>query len=125
MNIEDFKDYVHVPKVWGEEIWLTNIPLYCAKFLTLNDGHQCSLHRHLQKTETFFVLEGSVNLEVRTDPDKKALSTIRLEAGENYHIPAGIFHRFSTAKPGGAIILEVSTRHDDLDVERLEDSRTI
>ena len=125
MNIDDFRDYIHVPKIWGEEIWLTNIPMYCAKFLALKDGYQCSLHRHLRKTETFFVLEGTVNLEVQTDPDQKVLSTIRLKAGENYHLPTGVFHRFSTAEPGGAIILEVSTKHDDLDVERLEDSRMI
>lgn len=125
MNLEDFKGYVHVPKIWGEEIWLTNIPMYCAKFLALKDGYQCSLHRHLQKTETFFVLEGAVNLEVQSGADQKLLSVTRLEAGDNYHIPVGVFHRFSTARPGGAIILEVSTRHDDLDVERLEDSRAI
>ena len=125
MNLEDFKDYVHVPKLWGVEIWLTNIPSYCAKFLALNDGYQCSLHRHLRKTETFFVLEGSVNLDIKTGPDQKDMQTIRLEAGQNWHLPTGVFHRFSTAAPGGAIILEVSTLHDDLDVERLEDSRAI
>ena len=123
MNLEDFKDYPHVPKIWGEEIWLTNTPMYCAKFLALKDGYQCSLHRHLQKTETFFVLEGAVNLEVQTCSDQRLLSTNRLETGENYHIPVG--DRFSTARPGGAIILEVSTEHDDLDVERRADSRTI
>ena len=124
MNLTDFKDYVHVPKIWGEEIWLTNIPMYCAKFLALKDGYQCSLHRHLVKTETFFVLEGAVNLEVQNGPDQD-FRTIRLEAGENYHLSSGTFHRFSTAQPGGAIILEVSTRHDDYDVERLEDSRAL
>jgi len=125
MNLEDFKNYIHVPKMWGGEIWLTNISSYCAKFLTIKDGYQCSLHRHLRKTETFFVLEGAVSLEVQTRPDQRELSTIRLEAGQNCHLPTGIFHRFSTAEPGGAVILEVSTIHDDLDVERLEDSRAV
>jgi D-lyxose ketol-isomerase len=125
MDIEKFKDYVHVTKLWGEEIWLTNIPLYCAKFLVLKDGYQCSLHCHRRKTETFFVLEGAVNLEIQTEAHPQVFSTIRLEAGQNHHIPTGVFHRFSTATTGGAIILEVSTRHDDLDVERLEDSRAI
>ena len=124
MNLEDFKNYIHVPKLWGEEIWLTNIPAYCAKFLVLKDGYKCSLHRHLVKTETFFVLEGAVNLEVQTGPNE-TFQTILLEAGENHHLLTGTCHRFSTAKPGGALILEVSTRHDDLDVERLEDSRAI
>ena len=125
MNLVNFKDYVHVPKIWGEEIWLTNIALYCAKFLALKDGYQCSVHRHLRKTETFFVLEGVVNLEVQTGPDQQVLKTIRLQAGESYHLAVGVFHRFSTAEPGGALILEVSTKHDDLDVERQEDSRAI
>lgn len=117
--------YIHVPKVWGQEIWLTNSDKYCAKFLILKDGFQCSLHRHLIKDETFFVMEGQVNLEVQTGTNQKFKQTIRLDAGDNYHIPVGVFHRFSIQGHGPATILEVSTRHDDLDCERLEESREI
>jgi len=124
VNLSDFKDYIHVPKVWGEEIWLTNSDKYCAKFLELSSGYQCSLHRHLIKDETFFVLEGTVDLEIQTGTNQKFKQTVRLEAGENYHIPVGVFHRFSSGY-SGALILEVSTKHDDMDVERLEDSRKL
>jgi mannose-6-phosphate isomerase-like protein (cupin superfamily) len=125
MILSDFKDYIHVPKIWGEEIWLTNSDKYCAKFLTLKDGFQCSLHRHLVKTETFFVLDGTVILEIQTGTNQKFKQSVRLEAGENYHIPVGVFHRFSTQGHGPATILEVSTQHDDMDVERLEESREV
>ncbi len=125
MNLSKFIDYIRVPKIWGQEIWLTNSEKYCAKFLILKDGFQCSLHRHLVKDEQFFVLEGQVILEIQTGVDQKFKQSIRLDEGDNYHIPVGVFHRFSTQDHGPAMILEVSTRHDDMDVERLEDSREI
>ncbi len=125
MNISDFKEYIHVPKIWGVEIWLTNSDKYCAKFLILKDGYQCSLHRHLVKDETFFVIEGTITIEIQTGTSQKFKMAVILKPGENYHIPVGVFHRFSTQGHGPATILEVSTKHDDMDVERLEDSREI
>lgn len=119
MQVTDFKEYEHIPKIWGEEIWLTNNPKYCAKLLCIKDGFQCSLHRHIEKDETFFVLEGYVLLEVVVGKFKQFVT---LEPGDNYHLTPGVYHRFKTMKQGGAIVLEVSTTHSDLDVQRLEDS---
>jgi mannose-6-phosphate isomerase-like protein (cupin superfamily) len=119
MDLSKFSGYPHVAKQWGTEIWLTNNPLYCAKLLVLKPGMACSLHRHIAKTETFFILQGEVRVEIGTHglPEYK-------HPGDSVHLPAGTFHRF--ADPGGsnvpAIILEVSTEHDDADVERLASS---
>jgi hypothetical protein len=53
-----------VPKVWGSEQWIVNGDRYCGKLLLLMRGWQCSLHRHVVKDETFFVLSGRVRMEL-------------------------------------------------------------
>jgi len=124
VDLSAFTGYKHVRKVWGEEIWLINSPLYCAKLLVLKPGMQCSLHRHLVKTETFFVLQGYPTIEVGTSGQKEGKV-----AGDSVHIPVGTWHRFGYVNgaphPFQTILLEVSSHHDDADVERLEDSKPI
>jgi mannose-6-phosphate isomerase-like protein (cupin superfamily) len=105
-----------VDKDWGTEWWISNTELYCAKILKLNAGYQCSLHCHRVKDEEFHVIEGHVRLE-RED------FVHYLSSGESLRISPGSYHRFSTTE--GALILEVSTFHDDADVQRKEISRPI
>lgn len=103
--------------MWGREIWLTNTELYCLKRLVINPGWQCSLHRHLVKDETFILDDGAVFLAVGAE------SLVISRRGATVRIPAGVFHRFGTV--AGASLLEVSTHHDDADVERLVESRPL
>jgi mannose-6-phosphate isomerase-like protein (cupin superfamily) len=121
VNLSDFEGYPHHSKVWGTEIWLINSPLYCAKLLILAPAMQCSLHRHLKKTETFFILQGIARIEVGSGKNYEYKTT-----GDSVHLPAGTWHRFADANPSDlgedCIILEVSSHHDDEDVERLEPS---
>jgi quercetin dioxygenase-like cupin family protein len=115
MNLEAFADYKQVFKVWGREIWLVNSPLYCAKLLVLEPRMRCSLHRHLVKDETFFMLEGAgVYVE--------SMGTIHgMLPGDNFPVHPKAWHRF-WSPDGPAVLLEVSTQHSDADVERLEES---
>ena len=108
----------HVTKAWGRELWLVNNEKYCAKFLYLESGQQCSLHRHFVKDETFYVLSGSCRLEFGD-------AVQVLEAGDTRRIYPGTFHRFSNRSEHICVILEVSTFHSDDDVERLEPSQPI
>src|SRR5437879_2580788 len=103
-----------VQKTWGQEFWLVNNELYCLKRLELYRDYQCSLHRHLVKDETFYVVSGVCTLEL----DGKTEFMIK---GASERIKPGTFHRFSSRE--GCTILEVSTHHDDDDVERREESR--
>jgi mannose-6-phosphate isomerase-like protein (cupin superfamily) len=106
-------------KVWGREIWMVNNELYCSKFLVVHPGSSCSLHRHLVKDETFVVLAGQIALEMEGNSRE-------MKATDSQRIPAGTWHRFTNPDNstwGLAIVLEVSTHHDDEDVERLEPSR--
>jgi len=99
-----------VKKVWGEEKIVVN-DRYCAKLITLNPGFQCSIHQHLVKDETFYVLRGKIYEEL----DEK---WYLLKEGDTITIPAEHWHRFRNSSDEPAFILEVSTRHHDHDVER-------
>lgn len=103
-------------KLWGREEWLVN-DLYCVKRMTLREGYQSSLHYHNTKDETFYVVNGTVMLNVDGIMH-------RLEAGDYQRIKPGSLHRFH-ATGGPAIFIESSTFHDDEDVVRLENSRSI
>lgn len=107
-----------VEKVWGRELWLVNEPHYCAKLLEINYGYQCSLHFHPVKNETFIVLRGKVNVEV-------GYVECLMQRGQTQLVPAKTPHRFGTSSAFGAVILEISTHHDDSDVVRIEESRKI
>ena len=106
---------VRIDKEWGFEQIVVNTPLYCAKFLHIKAGKQCSLHYHPIKDETFTLMDGEVFLETSL-----AVPPRPMEKSREYHIPPGLPHRFSSLT--GGILLEVSTHHDEGDVVRLEPS---
>jgi len=113
-----------VNKLWGVERWLHNDKDYCCKILELNPGFQCSLHYHPKKRETFTVVEGRVGLEV--------VRGFRI-GNHQHHVYNLLPYQHITLEPytphrfwaieSPAKIVESSTRHDDRDVVRLEDSR--
>ena len=115
-----------VKKLWGIERWLHNENDYCMKILELNPGFQSSLHYHKHKRETFLVTQGNVHLEVisgyRVGQERKKL--VVLGPGRFYTLDPYVPHRF-TAIGDRAMIVEASTRHDDRDVFRLEESRKL
>lgn len=140
----------HVQKLWGSEDWLVNSNKYCAKFLNLNHGYECSVHYHAVKDETFYVLGGEIELWVVTlvpysnmqalckkEEDSwyknilahkeeylAKLKKITLGHGDQYRLQPYIAHKF-TAKTFAAKILEVSTTHCDEDSYRLIESRKV
>ena len=105
-----------VKKLWGSEEWLVNNIKYCAKYLNLVQGYQCSLHYHKIKDETFYVLEGIVELELQ---EEGRPATVTLKKGEQYRLVPYTLHRFR-AKTFRAKILEISTTHFDSDSYRTE-----
>lgn len=110
-----------VEKDWGWENWIINSDLYCMKKLVLKSGHASSLHYHKVKDETFHILVGHCTLEL-------AGKKLHLKENQTVHIPPNTPHRFSMpwyAAEGVCIILEVSTKHDDKDVFRVEPSKKL
>lgn len=118
-----------VPKKWGSEWWLHNDDGYCCKYLFLDPGFTSSLHYHKDKEETFMVMKGQVQLEVlpfwHTNVDAfDVVNKYMLEELDFYTLRPNTPHRF-TAIGGKAVVVEASTKHDDNDVYRLEDSKKL
>lgn len=110
-----------VKKVWGSEYWIVNSENYCLKLLEIHPGFQCSLHKHLIKDETFIVLDGVVKLEQADVRGTIFEETLR--SGDQRRIAPKTPHRFGSMN--GAMILEISTHHEDTDVVRIAESGPI
>jgi len=104
-----------VKKVWGKEVWLVNEPEYCCKLLYLDKGAQSSYHYHRVKKETFLVLQGEISLT------RSGGGRFLRPGSDPLTIPPNTLHYFFGVTD--AIILEVSTHHDDKDVIREVESR--
>ncbi|MEK7144817.1 MAG: cupin domain-containing protein [Patescibacteria group bacterium] len=104
------------PKGWGEEIWIINTNQYCGKLLTFNKGALFSDHFHVNKDETWYVLEGKLELRHYnlTNAEKKV--TI-LKKGDVVHIPPTKPHQLHALE--ASIVIEVSTPHDEADSYRI------
>lgn len=106
-----------VPKLWGREEWIVNNQNYCGKKLIFNKGYRFSLHYHKIKEESFYVLFGSVYLELVTE----GIKTERImTSGDIVHIQPYVLHRITALS--NAEIMEFSTHHMDDDSYRIEES---
>lgn len=142
----------HVKKVWGSEDWLVNNDKYCTKFLNLNRGYECSVHYHVKKDETFYVLCGEVELfvvdlkkivmpllPVMDDDEVEAyhktilskkdiiipkLKRIVLKHGEQFRLKPYTAHKFRSLT-FAAKLLEASTTHYEEDSYRLTNSQKL
>lgn len=107
-----------VEKLWGHERVLHNDERYCMKELVLRRGFQSSLHMHARKAETFYIAAGCVQLEI------EGVGVLRMNPGDHASLEPGQYHRFM-ALTDEARVIEASMRHDDSDVYRKEDSRSL
>ena len=113
MKIEKIKE---VDKVWGREFWLVNTKLYCGKLLILDEGATSSYHYHNNKVETFYAYKGMVRLTI--DGEDYILTPTSSPVTINSKEP----HKFYGETK--AVIIEISTRHNDRDVVRLTESKS-
>jgi len=105
-----------VEKSWGQEDWLVNTELYCAKVLTLNQYCGGSYHGHEFKDETFLCLLGEAILLLGNTPHHANI--VNLLPGVFVRIPPKIPHLLIGLSEVPVQILEVSTHHSDDDVVR-------
>jgi len=112
-----------VDKKWGRELIIANEPEYCGKILVVKARAGSSIHRHLNKKETFYCLQGKVILILYPeDSDEESDDETMLLTPEDEPITIlpGRWHHFHGVEDSQ--ILEVSTHHDDSDVERKTES---
>ena len=121
MRMSKFPSPEHHIKGWGWEDWITNNPNYCGKILHFRKGGTFSLHYHIKKDETFYVLSGLFRGEfygsLRSYNEGKKQEVI-LCSGKIVHIKPGLIHRLSALEAGN--IIEFSTQHFEDDSYRLE-----
>jgi len=105
-----------VEKAWGYEEWIVNIDLYCGKKI-YSDGRKWSsnknFHYHPIKDETFYVLDGCLQLDIAIEFNGWASTSI-LHPGQTFRIKPTIKHRFRGYN-GGCTFFEFSTQHFEED----------
>ncbi len=107
-----------IKKEWGGETWLANNEAenYCGKILHINCGQSTSMHYHLDKHETFYVLEGQLTLDL-LDTRTTEKSRVLLEVGEGYEIKRGQPHQLRATI--FTKVIEISTLHREEDSYRV------
>ena len=103
-------------KPWGGEELLAHTDLYALKRIHVKAGSRPSLQYHRLKSESLYVLNGRLRIEI--GPDRDSLAVDELGPGECVDIPKGAIHRVSALED--SVIIEVSTPQLE-DVVRLED----
>ncbi|MEK7602519.1 MAG: cupin domain-containing protein [Patescibacteria group bacterium] len=114
-KIEFLKGEYH-PKGWGAEVWLINNEKYCGKLLKFNAGATFSDHYHIEKEETWYVLEGEFELR-HYDLTNADRFVTKLNPGDVAHIPPSTPHQLIALTEG--TIIEISTTHDENDSYRI------
>ena len=106
-----------VNKSWGKEIWIVNNEEYCGKILEFNAGSKFSMHFHVEKKETFYVLKGKLILNYfdLTNADKYSEE---LNIGDIVDINRFFPHQIQAIEDSS--IIEFSTQHKDSDSYRIE-----
>ena len=125
-----------ISKGWGFEKVIHNDKDYCGKELVLYQGKKCSIHYHKIKKETFYVINGSMVVElysapfhlVNNDLQETLLSlqaleeiyykVIRMNTGDSLVIEPFTPHRFIGVDDETHFI-EFSTQHFDDDSYRI------
>ena len=115
----EFKKAEIHEKKCGREIWIQNSEKYCGKILEFDKNSHFSMHYHMIKEETWYILVGKFILEYY-DLEHAAKKSKELLVGDVIHIKPGVIHKL-TSKSYGKII-EVSTQHFETDSYRIEKS---
>src|SRR5918992_5672528 len=97
-----------VDKPWGYELIWALTKHYCGKLLVVRAGHELSLQFHREKDESWYVLEGRVQLEFAAAGEKATTNEV-VKPGAAFHITPGTVHRIRALED--TTILEVSTPH--------------
>jgi mannose-6-phosphate isomerase-like protein (cupin superfamily) len=108
-----------VAKTWGKEEWFANNSFhnYCGKVLTILDGHSTSMHYHANKHETFYVLEGTLQVDW-IETEEGIVNTTIIGTGGCMEMPSSRPHKL-IAKNGNVKLIEASTYHRDSDSHRV------
>jgi len=109
-------EIIIIEKPWGKEELLEKNDKYMFKRLTMYQGHACSLQYHEYKTETVYLLKGSLKVYIGDTKDK--LKEIIMKENDSITLRPFKIHRMEALED--SIYLESSSPELE-DVIRLED----
>jgi len=104
-------------KGWGKEVWIANNAKYCGKILYFNKGAEFSMHYHMLKHETFYILSGKIVLR-GFDLSDATPHEETYGPGTVIVIPAGNPHKIFAIEE--TVVIEVSTQHFEDDSYRIQ-----
>lgn len=104
-------------KGWGRELWIVNSELYCGKIMEVYQGKKCSIHYHILKDETFYILSGLIKLDLYENGYPGTPVTKIMKPKDTIHIPRKLIHQFTALEDSS--IIEISTEHFEEDSHRL------
>ena len=114
-----FSKVEHHPKTWGDEYWIANNKKYCGKILKFKEGANFSMHYHILKEESWYVMGGKLELEY-FDLETATRESKILTEGACVHLKPNIPHKLAALEDSS--VFEVSTQHFEEDSYRTEKS---
>ena len=110
-----------VEKSWGYELWLANNmeENYCTKILFIEKNKSTSMHYHVKKHETMYVLNGTLMVDGLAERHTQSHKySMLFKKGETLEIERGRPHKL-IAHREDLTIIEASTFHEDKDSYRI------
>ena len=107
-------------KEWGNVIKIVDNENnnYSGRIININQNKQTSTHFHSKKHKTFYVLNGTLVLDI-VEPDTAEIMSYEIDSEETFEIEQNVAHRLR-AVDSGVTVIEISTYHNDLDVYRVQ-----
>jgi mannose-6-phosphate isomerase-like protein (cupin superfamily) len=105
-----------VKKGWGHEIIFHNDDDYCGKILRFNKGGEFSMHYHIDKRESWFLVKGKMIFKF-IDPKTAEIKETIFWAGQTIIINRGMVHQLVALEESD--IYEVSTPDNPEDSYRV------
>jgi N-acetylneuraminate synthase len=90
---------------------------YCGKILKIYEGYRSSMHYHLKKHETFYILSGELRVDLIYTKSGNTGYKL-LKQGDVMEIQRGQPHQL-IAYDGNVELVETSTFHEDSDSYRV------
>ena len=103
-----------VEKVWGVTTELFRNGKSSVHMLEIKQGGYCSEHRHAQKENIFYIIDGRLDI-VMWKEGKRTIN--QLSAGSFMTVPIGVWHTF-VAKTDVDCIEMYDYKYDGVDIER-------
>ena len=106
---------------WGQEMLMAKMgDGSVIKRIDMHAGKQSSMEYHLTKDETYYLLQGELEIGVRVGRAENR--SIQLLGGELFHVPPGLCHMRKAISD--LVIVEFASTDDPKDTHIVEDGKT-